>query len=175
MHAIARIWLVDYYGRVVTANDPQWKPKKNIKKISQYQAKTFCPDQHPPPPPPHTHTLHGPITALLDQFWSNFGPRRGNKFWTKSQSFKSLRQTVNPRTAGGRLSAPPPGFSQIAKNAIAVQPTIWHISKKNDDPLTPKVTPPGNIKWPDLKLHFSKFDVPKAHQWSEHFETRSVQ
>ena len=63
-----------------------------------------------------------------------------------------------------------------AKFAIAVQPTIWHISKKNDDPMTPKVTPPGHIKWPDLKLRFSKFDiVPKPHQWSELFETRSVQ
>ena len=41
--------------------------------------------------------------------------------------------------------------------------------------MTPKVTPPGHIKWPDLKLRFSKFDmVPKAHQWSELFETRSV-
>ena len=30
--------------------------------------------------------------------------------------------------------------------------------------MTPKVTPPGHIKWPDLKLRFSKFDiVPKAH------------
>ena len=28
MHAIARIGLVDYYGRVFTANDPQWKPKE---------------------------------------------------------------------------------------------------------------------------------------------------
>ena len=63
-----------------------------------------------------------------------------------------------------------------AKFAIAVQPTIWHISKNNDDPMTPKVTPPGHIKWPDLKLRSSKFDiVPKAHQWSELFETRSVQ
>ena len=89
-----------------------------------------------------------------------------------------------PRTAGGRLSAPS-GFSQIAKKtaacsavkfAIAVQPTIWHISKTIDDPMTPKVTPPGHIKWPDLKLRFSKFDiVPKAHQWSELLETRSVQ
>ena len=33
-----------------------------------------------------------------------------------------------------------------ANFAIAVQPTIWHISKKNDDPMTPKVTPPGHIK-----------------------------
>ena len=34
--------------------------------------------------------------------------------------------------------------------------------------MTPKVTPPGHIKWPDLNLRFSKFDiVPKAHQWSE--------
>ena len=41
--------------------------------------------------------------------------------------------------------------------------------------MTPKVTPPGHIKCPDLKLPFSKFDiVPKAHQWSELFETRSV-
>ena len=41
--------------------------------------------------------------------------------------------------------------------------------------MTPKVTLLGHIKWPDLKLRFSKFDVPKAHQWSELFETRSVQ
>ena len=37
--------------------------------------------------------------------------------------------------------------------------------------MTPKVTPPGHIKWPNLKLRFSKFDiVPKAHQWSELFK-----
>ena len=42
--------------------------------------------------------------------------------------------------------------------------------------MTPKVTPSGHIKWLDLKLRFSKFDiVPKAHQWSDLFETRSVQ
>ena len=42
--------------------------------------------------------------------------------------------------------------------------------------MTPKVMPPGHIKWPDLKLCFSKFDiVPKAHQWFQLFETRSVQ
>ena len=42
--------------------------------------------------------------------------------------------------------------------------------------MTPKVTPPSHIKWPDVKLRFSKFDiVPKVHQWSELFETRSVQ
>ena len=42
--------------------------------------------------------------------------------------------------------------------------------------MTPKVTWPGHSKWPDLKLRFSKFDiVPKARQWSELFETRSVQ
>ena len=47
--------------------------------------------------------------------------------------------------------------------------------QKTDDPMTPKVTPRGHIKWPDLKLRFSKFDiVPKAHQWSELFETHSV-
>ena len=40
--------------------------------------------------------------------------------------------------------------------------------------MTPEVTPLGHIKLPDLKLRF-KFDiVPKAHQWSELFETRSV-
>ena len=46
------------------------------------------------------------------------------------------------------------------------------------DPPPPSATPlpPGHIKWPDLKFCFSKFDiVPKAHQWSELFETRSVQ
>ena len=42
--------------------------------------------------------------------------------------------------------------------------------------MTPKVTWPGRSKWPDLKLRFSKFDiVPKAHQWSELFETHNVQ
>ena len=94
---------------------------------------------------------------------------------------------INPRTAGGAVIRPPPlrffadsgktAARSTAKFAIAVQPTIWHISKKkNDDPMTPKVTPPGHIKWPDLKLRFTKFDiVPKAHQWSELFETRSVQ
>ena len=96
-----------------------------------------------------------------------------------------LPRHLNPRTANG-LSPPPLRFfadnektaaHSAAKFAIAVQPTIWHISKKkNNDPMTPKVTPPGLIKWPDLKLHFSKFDiVPKAHQWSELFVTRSVQ
>ena len=41
--------------------------------------------------------------------------------------------------------------------------------------MTPKTTAPGHIKRPDLKLRFSKFDiVPKALQWSELFETRSV-
>ena len=58
---------------------------------------------------------------------------------------------INPRTAGGGAVFRPPGFSQIAKKrrrakfAIAVQSTIWHISKKNDDPMTPTVTPPGHI------------------------------
>ena len=62
-----------------------------------------------------------------------------------------------------------------AKFAIAVQPTIWHIFEKAD-PMIPKVTWPGRIKWPDLKLRFSKFDIlPKAHQWSELFETRIAQ
>ena len=42
--------------------------------------------------------------------------------------------------------------------------------------MTPKVTWAGRIKWPNLKLRFSKFDiVPKAHQYSELFETRIVQ
>ena len=42
--------------------------------------------------------------------------------------------------------------------------------------MTPKVTPPGHIKWPDLKLHFSKFEsLSKTHQKSKVFETRSVQ
>ena len=41
--------------------------------------------------------------------------------------------------------------------------------------MTTKVTPPGHNKWPDPNLRFSKFDiVPKAYQWSELFETRSV-
>ena len=31
--------------------------------------------------------------------------------------------------------------------------------------MTPKVTWPGRIKWPDFKLRFSKIDiVPKAHR-----------
>ena len=42
--------------------------------------------------------------------------------------------------------------------------------------MTPKVTWPGRIKWPDLELRFSKFDIlQKAHQWSELFETRIAQ
>ena len=62
-------------------------------------------------------------------------------------------QNINPRTAGGRLSALLRFFAdgektaarRAAKFVIAVQPTIQHI-KKNDDPMTPKVTPPGHIK-----------------------------
>ena len=60
---------------------------------------------------------------------------------------------VSPRTAGGSYPPLQVFFSQIAKKtaahsaakfAIAVQPTTWHIyKKKNDDPMTPNVTPPG--------------------------------
>ena len=92
---------------------------------------------------------------------------------------------INQHTAWGRLSAPPPpsGFSQIAKKracsatkfAIAVQ-QFDTFSIKNDDPMTPKVTPPGHIKWPDLKLHFLKFEsLSKTHQRSKLFETHRVQ
>ena len=62
------------------------------------------------------------------------------------RSFFSYREYLEggPRTAEGGCP-PPSGFSQIAKKtaarsaakfAIAVQPTIWHISKKRwpDDP-----------------------------------------
>ena len=49
------------------------------------------------------------------------------------------RNTLNPRTAGGAVIRPPLRFfadsgktaaRSAAKFAIAVQPTIWHISKK---------------------------------------------
>ena len=80
---------------------------------------------------------------------------------------------------GGRLSAPS-GFSQIANTCyIILLPYLFSHqfdTLKKYDPITAKVASPGHIKWPDLKLRFSKFDiVPKAHQWYELFETRSVQ
>ena len=47
---------------------------------------------------------------------------------------------------------------------------------ENFDLLTSKAMPPGHIKWPDLKLRFSKFEsLSKTHQRSKLFETRSVQ
>ena len=65
----------------------------------------------------------------------------------------------NLRTAGGGGYPPLRFFTDsektaariTAKFAIAVHPTIRHISppppqKKNDDPMPPKVTPPGHIK-----------------------------
>ena len=68
-----------------------------------------------------------------------------------------VRPNDIPRTAGGDYPRPLRFFRffadsektaarSVAKFAIAVQPTIWHISKKNDDPMTPKDTPPKNWK-----------------------------
>ena len=67
LHAIATIGLVDYYGRVFTANDLQWKenltiPTENVLPI---------------PAPPLYQVLAPP---LLDRFCSNFGLRRGKQF-----------------------------------------------------------------------------------------------
>ena len=47
---------------------------------------------------------------------------------------------------------------------------------ENVDLLTSKVMPPDHIKWPYLKLLFSKFEsLSKAHQRPKLFETRRVQ
>ena len=63
---------------------------------------------------------------------------------------------ARPGGGGGGVSAP---ARSAAKFAIAVQPIIWHIKKKRwpDDP---KVTPPGHIKWPSLRLDFFKVWEP---------------
>ena len=115
-----------------------------------------------------------------------------NGFWRCKYGFvyysnvqrRSKDGTINPHTAEGAVIHPPPlrFFADsekttargAAKFAIAVQPTSWHISKK-DDPMSPKVTPPGHNKWPDLKLHFSKFEsLSKTHHRCKLFGTHSV-
>ena len=64
-----------------------------------------------------------------------------------SLTIKIARLTLAP--VGGVDFNPPVRFfadsektaaRSAAKFVIAVQPTILHISKKNDDPMTPKVT-----------------------------------
>ena len=99
---------------------------------------------------------------------------------TQTQSKLGGTVPLTRARPGGGYQPPPLRFfadsektaaRSAAKFAIAVQPTIWHISKKRwpDDTK-------GHDSRSDLKVRFSKFDiVPKAHQWSELFETRSVQ
>ena len=110
----------------------------------------------------------------------------------KNNSFKlckdcsvvsQLISTLSRARPGGGVSAPLRFFADsekavgrsAAKFAIAVQPTIWHISKKLwPDDL--KGHAPGHIKWLDLKLHFLKFEsLSKTHQRSKLFETYRVQ
>ena len=56
-----------------------------------------------------------------------------------------------------RRRVAPPNLPQLFSKQLTTFP------KKNDDPMTRKVTPPGHIKWPDLKLHFSKFETFRRH------------
>ena len=59
----------------------------------------------PRPAPPLYKVLAPP---LLDRLCLNFGSRRGNQLWTKSQSFKSLRQTVYELEVKNHRDRPPP-------------------------------------------------------------------
>ena len=66
MHAIARIGLVNYYGRVYTANDPQWKPREASKPHNSSRKRSAQIG---------TPTLQGPSTApagpIFLKFWHN--------------------------------------------------------------------------------------------------------
>ena len=72
--------------------------------------------------------------------FNRFKPAKSGRKWQKWKWHTgSLYMLLNLRTAGGRISTPPPQIFRryekmaarsAAKFAVAVQPTIWHISKK---------------------------------------------
>ena len=70
--------------------------------------------------PPFYKVLAPP---LLDRVFLNFGSRRRNQLWTKSQSFKSLRQNrlgARIDKPPGSESAPPPP----ARNRVSSEPLL---------------------------------------------------
>ena len=58
----------------------------------QENATTPAENVQPRPGPPLFYKVLAP--SLLDRFCSTFDSRRGNQFVTKSESFKSVHQTV---------------------------------------------------------------------------------
>ena len=77
-----------------------WKKQENL---------TILAENVLPRPAPTLYKFLAP--PLLDRFCSNFGSRREIQFWKKSQSLKSLRQTVSELESknhrGGAEYAPP--------------------------------------------------------------------
>ena len=108
MHEIARIGLVDDYGRVFTANDPQWKPKEaRLHKIQHF----IIPSEHvlPRPAPPN---LQGPSTAPAEQSLLKFWLKTRKSILNKITKFQII--TLNrlgariEKSPGQNLPPPPP-------------------------------------------------------------------
>ena len=128
MHVIARIGLADNYWKSIYRKWSTVEAERS-KKTSQFQPKTFCPD----PVPPLYKVLAPP---LLDRFCSNFGSRRGKQFWTKSQSFKTLRQTVSELKSENRwwqnLPPPPPARKRVNKYLKQIPSITKHNNPTKD-------------------------------------------
>ena len=110
------------------------------------------------------HSLNGSfktiiILTLLDQ-WSIL--TKDGTIQPNGLAYPK-KTTFNPRTGGGGWFQPPPpvwffadsektAARSAAKFAIAVQPTIWHISKKKRRPADPKghVTRSQYVTWPQV-------------------------
>ena len=118
MHAIAGIGLVDYYGRVFTANGPQWKPKEARKPDNSSRKRSAQTGT-----PHFTSVLQGPSTApagpILLKFWLKTRKSIPNKV-TKFQIPTPNRLGARiEKTLGGKICPPP------SPQGIGLSRTCW--------------------------------------------------
>ena len=102
MHAIARIGLVDYYGRVFTANDPHWKQKKQENLTILAENVLLRPA--PPPPPYKVLAPAGPILLNVR-----------HKTWISILNKVTLHWRPQPGDKGGATAMPSPRSFEWAR------------------------------------------------------------
>ena len=93
MHVIAGIGLVDYYGRVFTANDPHWKPKEARKPHNSSRKRSAQTG---------TPTLQGPSTAPARPILLTFWLKTRKSIMNKVTKF----QIPTPNRLGARIEKP---------------------------------------------------------------------
>ena len=93
-HALARIGLVDYYGRVFTANDPHRKPKEARKPHNSSRKRSAQTS---------TPTLQGPSTAPAGPILLKFWPKTRKSILNKVTKF----QIPPPNRLRARIEKPP--------------------------------------------------------------------